>query len=160
MKPVAVGLDKLQSEKQCFYGCLIPTLLVTQEALSTSSAETNDLRLRHCMPLLTAVVSGFERRFHKFLRLTPDVTDAVLASVSHPFFKLRWVSLFRGFQVQDRELLKADIKQKLQTAVRRIAMPEDGNSDKKMTLVMMRMSFLKQWKVLQLLRLPLRSWKF
>lgn len=51
------------------------------------------------MPLLEAVVSGFQTRFEKFLRLDPDVNDAILLSGSHSFFKLRWVSLLRESQV-------------------------------------------------------------
>ena len=49
MKPIAVALDKLQEEENCYYGCFIPTLLVTKEALSI--VEPNNLRLRHRTPL-------------------------------------------------------------------------------------------------------------
>ena len=40
---------------------------------------------------MAAVVFGFKNRFKKFLNLDPKITDTILASVSHPLFKLRWV---------------------------------------------------------------------
>ena len=58
LRPVAAALNKLQAEKQCFYGCLLPTLLVTQDALAIlDPIQPNDLRLRHSMPLLAASVA-------------------------------------------------------------------------------------------------------
>lgn len=125
MKPIAIALDKLQGEKECFYGCLLPTLLVTQEALS--SVEPNDLRLMHCMPLLAAVVSGFKARFQKHLSLSHEVTDAVLATVSHPYFKLRWLTLLKGPLFHDQESLKSDLKNKLQKAVRKFSSVEQDS---------------------------------
>ena len=92
MKSISAALNKLQAEKECYYGCLLPTLLVTQDALARLDIiESNNLRLRHCMPLLTSVISGFNFRFNNFLSLTTSsqVNNAILASVSHPYFKLR-----------------------------------------------------------------------
>ena len=43
--------------------------------------------------------------------------DAVLASVSHPYFKLRWVSLTK---CDSTEEVKAQIKSSLQMAVRKV----------------------------------------
>ena len=47
------------------------------------------------MPLLHAVTVGFKTRFQKHLSLDTAVHDAVMASLSHPFFKLRWISLVK-----------------------------------------------------------------
>jgi hypothetical protein len=119
MKPIAVALDKLQGEQNCYYGCVIPTLLVINDQLSDlTNDELNELRLRYCMPLLNAVVSGYERRFQKFLDLDPEITDSILACVSHPYFKLRWVPLLKGRNAED---LKAELQNTLQTAVRKFA---------------------------------------
>lgn len=62
-----------------------------------------DLRLTHCVDprlglcvtLLAAVASGFKIRLHKYLTLHPEVTDIILASVSHPFVNLRCLNLDR-----------------------------------------------------------------
>ena len=69
----------------------IPTLKVTQQLLSPQ--ETHALRLNHSMPWLAAVASGFNDRFGKYLSLRPEVTNAVMAIVTHPYFELRWVTL-------------------------------------------------------------------
>lgn len=118
MKPIAVALDKLQEEENCYYGCLIPTLLVTKESLS--AVKQNNLQLRCCMPLLEAVLSGYTARFQKYLDLDPQIMDAILASVSHPYFKLRWVSLTEGGKCDKTEEVKTQLKFSLQMAVRKI----------------------------------------
>src|SRR5215469_14626390 len=118
MKPIAVALDKLKEEETCYYECLIPTLLVTKEALLT--CEANNMQLRYCLPLLKAVLSGYEARFQKFLDLDPSVMDAILASVSHPYFKLRWVSLAKGGKCDSTKEVKSQLKIYLQASVRKI----------------------------------------
>ena len=127
MKPIAVALDKLQEESNCYYGTLIPTLLVTQRSLKTNNV--NDLRMRHCGPLLSAVVSGFKRRFEKYLNLEAEITDAVLATVSHPFFKLRWISLLDAPEFENKEKTKADISSRLQLATRKFSHNNTGQQD-------------------------------
>ena len=47
------------------------------------------------MTLLHAVAVGFETRFQKHLSLDTAVHDDVMASLSHPFLKLRWISLVK-----------------------------------------------------------------
>ena len=129
LKPIAAALNKLQAEKGCFYGCLLPTLLVTQDALARlEPIQPNDLRLRHCMPLLAAVVSGFNARFGHYLSLSPEVTDAVLASVSHPYFKLRWISLLQKPNFGDHEAIKSQARDKLQMAVRNCIFDSSDNT--------------------------------
>lgn len=87
LAPIAVALDRLQGEKTCYYGELLPTLhKVNNQLNALQSAE-----LCHCMPLVTAITVGFQRRFAAFLHLEPAVNSAILASITHPFFKLRWL---------------------------------------------------------------------
>ena len=116
LQPLATGLDRLQSEKHCFYGDLLPTLLMMLSKLK--EVEPNDIELRLCRPLLAAVVSGFKIRFSKFLSLDPEVTDAVIASVSHPYFKLRWIALLKLNDSDcDQATLVSSIKAKFYAAV-------------------------------------------
>jgi len=87
LAPIAVALDRLQGEKNCYYGDLLPTLF----AVKTQLTALQFVNLRHCVPLVNAIVAGFERRFVDFLNLTPDVNMAILATMTHPYFKLRWL---------------------------------------------------------------------
>lgn len=87
VKPIAEALDRLQSEKNCFYGELLPVLLQTQKTLQK-------LQLRHlkyCATLVVVLLEGLNKRFSDYFDFSYQVHDAILASVSHPFFKLRWV---------------------------------------------------------------------
>ncbi|KAK0141109.1 hypothetical protein N1851_021911 [Merluccius polli] len=68
MKPFTVALDILQGEDTCFYGKLQPTLEVLM-------AKT--LAVKHGLSQMTAGL--------------PDIIDVLLAAVSLPKFKLRWV---------------------------------------------------------------------
>ena len=87
LAPIAVALDRLQKEDKCYYAELLPTLHAVNNQLQTLQS----VSFRHCVPLLRAVISGFQRRFANFLSLTPDVNMAVMATMTHPYFKLRWL---------------------------------------------------------------------
>jgi hypothetical protein len=87
LEPIAIALDRLQGEKNSLYADLVPTLLKVSSYLST----LHSVNLRHCLPLLNAVTSGFNRRFADFLQLSPEVNMAILATITHPYFKMRWL---------------------------------------------------------------------
>lgn len=89
LKPLASALEKLQGEKRMYYGYVIPTLMVCRRELS--SAKTNNLRF--CESLLNAAIRGIETRFNNLLTLGNDSKDAVIATVTHPYFKLKWLNL-------------------------------------------------------------------
>lgn len=103
MKPIATSLDRLQSEIGIFYGDLLPTLLSTHMKLLHLETEN---RLRQCVPLLQAVIDGFRKRFDNYIRLDPSVNDAIMASLCHPFFKLRWLTLVKESPFRKEELVK------------------------------------------------------
>lgn len=124
LKPIAVALDMLQSEKENFWGELIPTLLIT--AAKFDHIEVNDLRLRHCMPVLAAVASGFKRRFASHLQLDVEVTDATLASVSHPFFKMSWISLVKDSEI---DTLKSSIRSKFIAAANKFSADFESSTE-------------------------------
>jgi hypothetical protein len=89
LAPVAVALDRLQGEENCYYADLLPTLFRVGSHLTSLQS----VNLRHCGPLLNSVTTGFNRRFADFLKLSPEreVNMAILASLSYPYFKLRWL---------------------------------------------------------------------
>lgn len=104
VKPIAEALDRLQGEKNCFYGELLPVLLQTQKKLQK-------LQLRHlkyCAKLVVVLLEGLNKRFSNYFDFSYQVNDAILAAVSHPFFKLRWVSKERKNDV--KELLVNEVE--------------------------------------------------
>ena len=91
LRPIAIALDRLQSDKFCFYECLLPILLTVKKKLNRLNAN----ELGHCKALLNAVIKGYDRYFSKFLQLdlpsSSKCKAAVLAAVSNPQFKLKWL---------------------------------------------------------------------
>lgn len=88
MKIIADAINNLQGDK-CPYAILLPTLFRTERDLNemnTGSALTS------CKPLLSAVISGFNKGFTEMMNFhNRKSTAALIATVSHPFFKLRWL---------------------------------------------------------------------
>ena len=87
MKPIADALDHLQGDKNCYMGDLIPTLLRTKDRVNMFSNK----QLTYCTPLCQSLVKSLHNRFGDYLTLDDRVAEYILASVPHPFFKLRWV---------------------------------------------------------------------
>ncbi|KAJ8364869.1 hypothetical protein SKAU_G00137000 [Synaphobranchus kaupii] len=82
MKPLTVALDILQGEENCYYGTLLPTL----EVLMSKTLEMKD-DLTVATGLPEAIVQAIKRRFASVL----ESNDAMLAAVTLPKFKLRWL---------------------------------------------------------------------
>lgn len=86
MKPICIGVDELQSNRH--YAFFMPTLHNIKYELE-ALAETN---LKYCKPLLEAVSNGFFRRFSRFFDFSDEkCMAAVIATCSHPYFKMRWL---------------------------------------------------------------------
>ena len=71
---------------------LLPKLI--QLRLKLKSLTEND-NFQYCAPLVSALLTGIDNRFHSFLDL--DVSDvpvkhAILAAITHPAYKLKWVT--------------------------------------------------------------------
>jgi hypothetical protein len=87
MQPIAISLDKLQGEKEAFYGHIMPTLHMLMQKVK---AMQNKI-LVHCQPLVTALLDGMQRRFDKELTFSGSVSNKIVAAISHPYFKMRWI---------------------------------------------------------------------
>lgn len=84
--PIAIGIDDLQSND--YYAFFMPRLHNIKYELKV--LESNELQ--HCAPLLKQVSDGFFRRFKRFFDFDNDqCTAAVIATCTHPYFKLRWL---------------------------------------------------------------------
>lgn len=87
MSPIAEGIDSLQTDE--FYSFFLPTLTNIKYTIESLAAEAG---LMHCVPLLEAVTTGFDKRFGHFCNLYDDRTKAALISTCvHPYFKTRWL---------------------------------------------------------------------
>ncbi len=93
MSPIATALDLLQSEQftECsFMGAVLHTLLTVKEKLvDMSQSTTASFGLAH--HLARGLLGGLERRFSSELNLESSADAYIVASISHPFFKLRWL---------------------------------------------------------------------
>ncbi|KAI4832197.1 hypothetical protein KUCAC02_015172 [Chaenocephalus aceratus] len=82
MKPLTVALDILQGEDNCYFGTLLPTL----ETLMSKTLDMKDsLTVETGLP--EAIAQAIKKRFASVL----ESNDAMLAAVTLPKFKLRWV---------------------------------------------------------------------
>ena len=91
--PIAKALDKLQSEKNAFYGFLLPTLLTTEKSIDLL---LNKADITICKPLIKQISEGFKKRFKNYL-LLEDVDNEIIATTIHPSFKLKWLTIKRSF---------------------------------------------------------------
>ena len=80
MNPVSRALDALQA----YMGILLPTITVCLNLLIDVKTKNLDV----CGPLATGVQNAIRNRFDKMLK----DDECLLASASHPHFKLKWLS--------------------------------------------------------------------
>lgn len=86
MKPLACGLDRLQGELNASLGYVMPTLFnvnkkITCAAVMTIAGEK----------MRSSLLTGIKKRFGPLLTFSFENKELILASVSHPFFKLNWI---------------------------------------------------------------------
>uniref|UniRef100_A0A3B4GFE3 HAT C-terminal dimerisation domain-containing protein n=1 Tax=Pundamilia nyererei TaxID=303518 RepID=A0A3B4GFE3_9CICH len=80
LKPLTVALDILQGEENCYFGILLPTLEIL---MSRMLALQDELKLTASLPDIIAI----KVRFSSMM----DNKEALLAAVTLPKFKLRWI---------------------------------------------------------------------
>jgi len=82
MQPLACALDMLQAETKCFIGYLLPTLT----SLETKLRQLRP-KLKVAGPFVDAILGGVAKRFEGYW----DRQELVLASITLPQFRLRWL---------------------------------------------------------------------
>ena len=82
MHPIACGLDILQGVKITGLGFLLPTLTVIENQLNALLEDNTFVK-----PLIDVLKAGISKRFGEI----KNNTDAQLAAVVHPQFKLYWL---------------------------------------------------------------------
>ena len=87
MQPLAHVLTVLEGEISCYFGYLLPSILSLKSKLQAMQSQV------YVGPLVDAVLAGLEKRYGGVLAFdnSSEANDMILSSVTHPFFKLRWV---------------------------------------------------------------------
>uniref|UniRef100_T1IVN7 HAT C-terminal dimerisation domain-containing protein n=1 Tax=Strigamia maritima TaxID=126957 RepID=T1IVN7_STRMM len=88
---LAQALDRLQGESDCYMGILLPTILT-----ATNRLKSEEPRLKVVKPLVKAILTGLETRFGHYFH----DKEFILATVTHPKFKLEWLPIDRREEVK------------------------------------------------------------
>lgn len=91
MQPVAIALDMLQGDAnmEAYFGAILPTVLQLYKQLENLEGCT-----KYCDPLIMALKHGLKARFEHLISFQAAKRSAknyIVAAVSHPFFRLRWL---------------------------------------------------------------------
>lgn len=116
-KPIAEAIRSLEGDKEIYYGCLQPELIRIQKILASLEMD-NPV---YCGPLIEIIKESIEKRFEKFDLEDPRSKDSILAAVSYPFFKLKWVPKNKKEHIKElfitevRKFKKENLKSGLQS---------------------------------------------
>lgn len=92
LEPIATAIDVLQGEKNCYLGYVLPTLYVIKTKLTEIS------HLKHCEIMRVTILENFEKRFRDLLDIKSiKCKSHILATISIPKFKLKWVPAENDF---------------------------------------------------------------
>ncbi len=82
-RPIALALDKLQGQTEVSLGYVLPMLKRITEEVAGLRGKT-----RFCEPLIECTIEALDKRFkHLF-----NDNDYILAAVTSPMFKTRWIT--------------------------------------------------------------------
>lgn len=88
MDTIASAIKVLESDKYTF-GLYLPTLFGLRNKLFTLKNQSN-----HCLPLIKALMNGFELRFAAVLDIyNAKAVPGYVAMVSNPSFKLNYMNM-------------------------------------------------------------------
>ncbi|EFN81789.1 hypothetical protein EAI_01402, partial [Harpegnathos saltator] len=87
LKPIVEAIQRLQGEKDTYYGMLLPQLMRIVKILSSLKLE----KPTYCSHLIEVIDRNLKLRFKQFFLFESTANDGILASVAHPFFKMKWV---------------------------------------------------------------------
>ena len=79
--------DILQGENDCYLGYLLPTLLIVKKSMRAFINGS----LVHAQSLASAVILGLQQRFCILFGMCDAAKEHILASITHPYFKMHWV---------------------------------------------------------------------
>lgn len=83
MKPLADTLDRLQGEKQCYYGCLLSNLILLKRLLLSLADKMIDILKK----VIEELNDFLDKRFLPFFAVEGNGDIAAIAALSHPSLK-------------------------------------------------------------------------
>lgn len=86
LKAVAVGLDLLQGDKEASLGYVLPTLYTIKIEINRAHLITE-----HRNTIRTKLMNCFDQRFFNIMEICEANKTYIMASISHPKFKLSWL---------------------------------------------------------------------
>lgn len=95
MKPVAQSLDKLQGEKNVGIGSVMPCLYFIENEIIKAELRTKfsaSPRIQATgQDMQTALLTTFRKRLKLFMQFSDSNRELIVASVTHPLYKTRWI---------------------------------------------------------------------
>lgn len=95
MKPIAQSLDRLQGEKNVSIGSVMPCLYFVENEIIRAELKTKfsvNPRIQATgQDMQSALLSTFRKRFKLFMDFSNSNRELIVAAVSHPMYKTRWI---------------------------------------------------------------------
>ncbi|XP_030757697.1 uncharacterized protein LOC115883472 isoform X2 [Sitophilus oryzae] len=95
MKPLAETLDFLQGEQNTYYGYFLPSIISMHTKLEKIKLSGTIAQLSKS---LDYILNSIRERFHHVFTLQSKI--AIIAAVTNPRFKMRWLSAFKDTDIQ------------------------------------------------------------
>lgn len=92
LKPIANTLDFLQVENNTYFGYVLPSILSLKVNLSKLQTEKE---IKLLSAVLEKLCSSLARRFECFFSLNLNSEEAIIAALTLPTIKLRWLPVLR-----------------------------------------------------------------
>lgn len=96
MRPIALSLDKLQGEKNVSIGSILPCLHSIKYEITNieyKTASSNNLKIQAIgKHMQNALLKSFSTRFGAMLDFNISNKVLIVAAVSHPVYKLKWIN--------------------------------------------------------------------
>lgn len=108
MKPIAEAIDYLQGEKTMYFGYFVPTIV----SLRVKFWRLEQSNLKYLSPSIKKMKEALFLRFEKYFKVQPDAWDAIIAAVTIPEIKLRFLKPLLETATSKTE---EDVKQMLNT---------------------------------------------
>lgn len=129
MKPIAISLDKLQGEKNVSVGSVLPCLYYIKNTMGQCELKTRlsaNIKIQAIgNDMLKSLKTVFTNRFKSFLTIDDINRVFVLAAVSHPVYKLKWIDDERG--IANAKSIFEDEIRKTESTPRETVIVEDSD---------------------------------